>query len=45
MYPWRDSYEGRDSYKDFTCIYGEIHIKGGIAMRSLHISIYPWRDS
>ena len=33
MYLWQDSYVGRDSYKEFTCIYGEIPI------RSSHISM------
>ena len=49
-----DSYEGRDSYKEFTCIYDGIHIYGGIHIRSSHVSmegfiqvgnIYLWRDS
>ena len=30
MYVWRHS------YKDFTCIYEEIHISGGIHIRSSH---------
>ena len=33
MYLWPDSYVGRDSYKEFTCIYG------GIQIRSSHISM------
>ena len=36
---WRDSYFGRDSYKEFTCVYGEIHILGGIHIRSSHVSM------
>ena len=27
MYLWSDSYVRRDSYKDFICIYGGIHIR------------------
>ena len=40
MYLWRDSYLGRDSYKEFTCIYGGIHI------RSSHVSmaIFTFRE-
>ena len=33
MYLWRDS------YKEFTCIYGGIHIKGEIHIRSSHVSM------
>ena len=33
MYLFRDSYVGMDSYKEFICIYGRIHI------RSSHISM------
>ena len=36
MYLWQYSRLGGDSYKEFTCIYGEIHIKEGIDTRSLH---------
>ena len=48
MYLWRDS------YKEFTYIYGGIHMKGEIHIRSSHLSvegfikgvhIYLWRDS
>ena len=33
MYLWRDSYQ------EFTYIYGGIHIKGGIHLRSSHVSM------
>ena len=33
MYLWPDSYIARDSDKEFTCIYGGVHI------RSSHISM------
>ena len=33
MYLWSDSYVRRDSYKEFTCIYGGFHI------RSSHVSM------
>ena len=36
---WPDSYIGRDSYKEFTCIYGGIHIYGGNHIRSSHVSM------
>ena len=36
IYLWWDSYLGRDSYKEFTCIYVGIH-------KGLHIDL--WRDS
>ena len=39
MYLWKDSYAGKDSYKEFTCIYGGIHTYGGIHIRSSHISM------
>ena len=29
MYLWRDSYLGRDLYKEFTCIYGRIDMREG----------------
>ena len=31
MYLWSDSYVKRDSYKEFTCIYGGIHIRSSHA--------------
>ena len=31
IYLWRDSYIGRNSYKDFTCIYDRIHIRSSHA--------------
>ena len=34
MYLWRDSCLGRDTYKEFTYIYGGIHIEGGIHISS-----------
>ena len=33
MYLWRDS------YREFTYIYGEIHMYGGIHIRSSHVSM------
>ena len=42
MYLWSDSYVRRDSSKEFTCMFGGIHI------RSSHISMgdsYEGRDS
>ena len=33
------SYIGRDSYKEFTCIYGGIDIEGRIHIRSSHVSM------
>ena len=39
MYLWRDSYLGTDSYKEFTRIYGGIHIEGGIHIRSSDVSM------
>ena len=39
MYLWRDLYIGRDSYKKVKCVYGEIHILGGIHIRSSHVSM------
>ena len=36
---WRDSYLGRDLYKEFTCIYGGIHMKGRIHVRSSHVAM------
>ena len=40
MYLWRDS------YKEFTYIYGGIHIQGGIHIRSLpaSIAIFTFRE-
>ena len=49
----RDSHIGKNLYKEFTCSYGEIHVQGGIHIRSSHISlegfikgvhIYLWRN-
>ena len=39
MYLWQDSHVARDSYKAFICIYGRIHMNGGIHIRSSHISM------
>ena len=36
---WRDSYAGRDSYKEFICIYRGIDMQGGIHIRSSHVSM------
>ena len=36
---WPDSYIRRDSYKEFTCIYGGIHIEGGIHIISSKVSM------
>ena len=43
IYLWRDSHIGRNSYEEFRCIYGEIHISGGIHIRSSHISMEGFR--
>ena len=39
MYLWRDSYVGRDSYKEFICIYEGIDMQGEIHIRSSHVSM------
>ena len=39
MYLWRNSYLGRDLYKEFTCIYGGIHKPGRIHIRNSHVSM------
>ena len=35
----RDSHIGKNLYKEFTCSNGEIHVQGGIHIRSSHISL------
>ena len=44
MYLWRYSYVGRNSYKKFKCIYGGIHIYGGIPIRNSHTSMEVFID-
>ena len=39
MYLWRDSSVGRDSYKEFTCIYGGTHLLGEVHIRSSYLSM------
>ena len=39
MYLWRDLYIGRNSYKEFTYIYDDIDVYGGIHTRTSHISM------
>ena len=36
---WRDSNVGRDSYKEFICIYEGIDMQGEIHIRSSHVSM------
>ena len=54
MYLSADSYIWRDSYKEFTCLYGGIHIRSshismeGFIYREEFISgvhMYRWKDS
>ena len=39
MYLWGDSYIGRDSCKEFTCIYGGNHLLGEVHIRSSYLSM------
>ena len=54
MYLWPDSHVRRDSYKEFTCLYGGIHIRSShISMEGFKcmeefrsgVHMYLWRDS